>query len=127
MFLGHFWAFFKLCWSFLLNRKFFLKHPAAMQNLAGTPNLKPNIEKNADSKKTFKQTERWTERQRIHRTLPAMAMGSEMILMFIKLVFLATLSFERPLATQNVKSISLNNEQCLARLMITYLNLDERS
>ena len=98
-----------------------------MQNLAGTPNLKPNIEKNADSKKTFKQTERWTERQRIHRTLPAMAMGSEMILMFINLVFLATLSFERPLATQNVKSISLNNEQSLARLMITYLNLDERS
>ena len=56
-----------------------------------------------------------------------MVVGSKMILAFIKLVFLATVSFGRPLAIENVKIVSLNDEPSLARLMLIYLNLDKFS
>lgn len=48
-----------------------------------------------------------------------------MMLRLIKLVFVAILSFRNPLATQNIKCISLDTQICVATPTLIDLNPDE--
>lgn len=43
---------------------------------------------------------------------------NEIILRFIKSIFVTFLSVGRPLNTQNVKFIPLHNQECKARMML---------